>query len=90
MSAKKNRFDELFQKKLFRITGAKKHPRKTSQRGVLDFRSISSRAEAIPIPDQLLEVTLQHVIESNRHPNTPEFRERLRSMLRDGGRNKAA
>jgi hypothetical protein len=90
MSAKKNRFDRLFQEKLFQITKAKKHPSKVSQRAVLDLRSISPRAGATPIPDQLFEVTLQHVIESNGHPNTPEFRERLRSMLRDGGRNKAA
>jgi hypothetical protein len=90
MSAKKNRFNKLFQKKLFRITKAKKQPSKVSQRAVFDLRSISPRAEAIPIPDQLFELTVQHVIDSNRHPNTPEFRERLRSMLRNGGRNKAA
>jgi hypothetical protein len=90
MSAKKNRFDKLFQKKLFRITKAKKHPSKVSQRAVFDLRSMRSRAEATPIPDQLFEVTLQRVIESNGHPNTPEFRERLRSMLRDFARNKAA
>jgi hypothetical protein len=90
MSAKKNRFDHLFQRKLFRITkAAKKHPRKASQKSALDFRSVDPRAEAIMVPDHLCEVTVQHVVNSHAYPNSAEFRERLRSPLRDGEKDAA-
>jgi len=31
--------------------------------------------------DEILEIAVQHAVTSHGHPNTPELREQLRSML---------
>ena len=33
--------------------------------------------------EELLDVAVQHAVQAHRHPDTPELREQLRSMLRD-------
>jgi Protein of unknown function (DUF1059) len=33
--------------------------------------------------EDVLNIAVQHAVQSHGHPNTPELREELRSMLRD-------
>jgi len=40
--------------------------------------------------DEVLNIAVQHAVQSHGHQDTPELRQQLRSMLRDEGRVKAA
>jgi hypothetical protein len=40
--------------------------------------------------DDVLEIAVQHAVNSHGHQDTPELRETLRSMLRDEGQAQAA
>jgi len=40
--------------------------------------------------DEVLNIAVQHAVQSHGHQNTPELREQLRSMLRDESAVKAA
>jgi Protein of unknown function (DUF1059) len=40
--------------------------------------------------EQVLDIAVQHAVHSHGHPNTPELRKQLRSMLRDESTAKAA
>lgn len=40
--------------------------------------------------EEVLDVAVQHAVWSHGHPNSPELREQLRSMLRDERELKAA
>jgi predicted small metal-binding protein len=40
--------------------------------------------------DEVLNIAVQHAVQSHGHKDTPQLREQLRSMLRDEGQTKAA
>jgi Protein of unknown function (DUF1059) len=40
--------------------------------------------------EDVLNIAVQHAVQSHGHANTPELREQLRTMLRDEGQVKAA
>lgn len=40
--------------------------------------------------EEVLNIAVQHAVESHGHTDTPDLRERLRSMLRDEGKAQAA
>lgn len=40
--------------------------------------------------EEVLNIAVQHAVQSHGHGDTPELREQLRSMLRDEGKAKAA
>jgi hypothetical protein len=40
--------------------------------------------------NDVLEIAVQHAVNSHGHQDTPELRETLRSMLRDEGQTRAA
>lgn len=40
--------------------------------------------------EEVLNIAVQHAVQSHGHQDTPELREQLRSMLRDESKTKAA
>ncbi len=40
--------------------------------------------------EDVLNIAVQHATQAHGHPDTPELREQLRSMLRDEGKAQAA
>jgi predicted small metal-binding protein len=40
--------------------------------------------------EEVLDIAVQHAVQSHGHQNTPQLREQLRGMLRDEGQTKAA
>jgi hypothetical protein len=40
--------------------------------------------------EEVLNIAVQHAVNSHGHPDTPELREQLRSMLKDEGKAQAA
>ena len=40
--------------------------------------------------EEVLDIAVEHAVNSHGHHNSPELREQLRSMLRDEGKTRAA
>jgi predicted small metal-binding protein len=40
--------------------------------------------------EEVLNIAVQHAVNSHGHPDSPQLREQLRSMLRDESQSKAA
>ncbi len=66
----------------------------TTQRKVIDCRWFPTENPCdIAISgneEEVLNIAVQHAVQSHGHRNTPELREQLRSMLREESKPKAA